>query len=397
MKISNVYIGGWFQRTMLQLSEIYDFLREATTKLALDQDKLIEYRKNLQIGRIDYGVQGEEYIEFTTALNIKVKIFEDGLIILNNHNVSEDTLFADIDALTDYYETKLSPAFSYLFSLGAPVPKELAHIETVYPYFVVTDKATKEEMNTLLTRTDKQKYFEFDNEKYDVIRGDVYYFINNKKAETENIERYIEEQIFIREFKGQLHRYLNLHRIIWEKIDNVKDRASVKGADIVSFNTKLESYAKTITLIEGRINQMSTYLPTREKIAKSDKELVEFLNISGYRYETLKDTLDYIKYLWSMTKNYVSSAQKLFNGLKSDVSNKSINSLTLVTSMSAGASVIGLLTKSQPEFTVFGIAYFFILALIVLSLNKFLKFIQNNRRYRVNDVELDKNISFDDK
>lgn len=397
MKINNVYIGGWFQRTMLQLSEIYDFLREATTKLALDQDKLIEYRKNLQIGRIDYGVQGEEYIEFTTALNIKVKIFEDGLIILNNHNVSEDTLFADIDALTDYYETKLSPAFRYLFSLGAPVPKELAHIETVYPYFVVTDKATKEEMNTLLTRTDKQKYFEFDNEKYDVIRGDVYYFINNKKAETENIERYIEEQIFIREFKGQLHRYLNLHRIIWEKIDNVKDRASVKGADIVSFNTKLESYAKTITLIEGRINQMSTYLPTREKIAKSDKELVEFLNISGYRYETLKDTLDYIKYLWSMTKNYVSSAQKLFNGLKSDVSNKSINSLTLVTSMSAGASVIGLLTKSQPEFTVFGIAYFFILALIVLSLNKFLKFIQNNRRYKVNDVELDKNINFDDK
>jgi len=397
MKISNVYIGGWFQRTMLQLSEIYDFLRDAKTKLALDQDKLVEYRKNLQIGRIDYGVQGEEYIEFTTALNIKVKIFEDGLIILNNHNVSEDTLFADIDALTDYYETKLSPAFSYLFSLGAPVPKELAHIETVYPYFVVTDKATKEEMNTLLTRTDKQKYFEFDNEKYDVIRGDVYYFINNKKAEAENIERYIEEQIFIREFKGQLHRYLNLHRIIWEKIDNVKDRASVKGADIVSFNTKLESYAKTITLIEGRINQMSTYLPTREKIAKSDKELVEFLNISGYRYETLKDTLDYIKYLWSMTKNYVSSAQKLFNGLKSDVSNKSINSLTLVTSMSAGASVIGLLTKSQPEFTVFGIAYFFILALIVLSLNKFLKFIQNNRRYKVNDVELDKNINFDDK
>ena len=194
-----------------------------------------------------------------------------------------------------------------------------------------------------------------------------------------------------------MHRYLNLHRIIWEKIDNVKDRASVKGADIVSFNTKLESYAKTITLIEGRINQMSTYLPTREKIAKSDKELVEFLNISGYRYETLKDTLDYIKYLWSMTKNYVSSAQKLFNGLKSDVSNKSINSLTLVTSMSAGASVIGLLTKSQPEFTVFGIAYFFILALIVLSLNKFLKFIQNNRRYKVNDVELDKNINFDDK
>ena len=397
MKISNVFIGGWFQRTMLQLSEIYDFLREAKTQLALDQDKLIEFRKNLQIGKIDYGVQGEEFIEFTTALNIKVKIFEDGLIVLNNHNVSEDTLFADIDALTDYYENKLSPAFSYLFSLGAPVPKELAHIETVYPYFVISDNATKEEMNALLSRTDKQKYFEFDNEKYDVIRGDVYYFINNKKSKLENIERYIEEQIFIREFKGQLHRYLNLHRIIWEKIDNVKERASVKGADILAFNTKLDSYAKTITLIEGRINQMSTYLPTREKIAKNDKELSEFLSISGFRYETLKDTLDYIKHLWSMTKNYVSSAQKLFSGLKSDVNSKSINNLTLVTSMSAGTSIISLLTKSEPQFTTFGIKYFFILAILVFMLNKGLKFIQNYRRYRINDSGLDKDIKFDDK
>lgn len=397
MKISNVYIGGWFQRTMLQLSEIYDFLREAKTQLALDQDKLIEFRKNLQIGKIDYGVQGEEFIEFTTALNIKVKIFEDGLIVLNNHKVSEDTLFADIDALTDYYENKLSPAFSYLFSLGAPVPKELAHIETVYPYFVISDNATKEEMNALLSRTDKQKYFEFDNEKYDVIRGDVYYFINNKKSKLENIERYIEEQIFIREFKGQLHRYLNLHRIIWEKIDNVKERASVKGADILAFNTKLESYAKTITLIEGRINQMSTYLPTREKIAKNDKELSEFLSISGFRYETLKDTLDYIKHLWSMTKNYVSSAQKLFSGLKSDVNSKSINNLTLVTSMSAGTSIISLLTKSEPQFTTFGIKYFFILAILVFMLNKGLKAIQNYRRYKINDSGLDKDIKFDDK
>lgn len=397
MKISNVYIGGWFQRTMLQLSEIYDFLREAKTQLALDQDKLIEFRKNLQIGKIDYGVQGEEFIEFTTALNIKVKIFEDGLIVLNNHKVSEDTLFADIDALTDYYENKLSPAFSYLFSLGAPVPKELAHIETVYPYFVISDNATKEEMNALLSRTDKQKYFEFDNEKYDVIRGDVYYFINNKKSKLENIERYIEEQIFIREFKGQLHRYLNLHRIIWEKIDNVKERASVKGADILAFNTKLDSYAKTITLIEGRINQMSTYLPTREKIAKNDKELAEFLSISGFRYETLKDTLDYIKHLWSMTKNYVSSAQKLFSGLKSDVNSKSINNLTLVTSMSAGTSIISLLTKSEPQFTTFGIKYFFILAILVFMLNKGLKAIQNYRRYKINDSGLDKDIKFDDK
>lgn len=392
MKISNVSIGGWFQRTMLQLSEIYDFLREGKSQLALDKDKLQEFRKSLKIGSIDYGVAGEEYILFTTAERVNVKIFEDGLIVLHNKNVSEETLFTDIEKLTDYYENTLSPAMNYLFSLGAPVPKELANIETVYPYFIVCDNATKDEMSALLSKTEKQKYFEFDNTNYSVIRGDKYYFINNKKQSFDNIQRYIEEQVFIREFKGQLHRYLNLHRIIWEKIDNVKENVNVKGSEIVKFTTKLEGYAKTVNLIDGRIKQMSTYIPTREKIAKSDKDLTEFLAISGYRYETLKDTLEYIKYLWDMTKNYVSSAQKLFEGLKSDVTNKSVDSLTIVTSMSAGASIIGLLTETAPSFTIFGVLYFFILAILGWSSTRILGAISSKRKYEIADISYDKNI-----
>ncbi len=392
MKISNIYVGGWFQRTMLQLSEVYDFLRSGKSQLNLSKKKLDEHLKNLEIGNINYGVSGEEFVEFTTALNIRAKIFEDGLIVLNNENVSEDTLFNDINRVTDYYEQKLSPAFNYLFSLGAPVPKELANIETVYPYFIVCENATKEEISNLLSKTERQKYFEFENTKYDVIRGDKYYFINNKKQSDENIKRYIEEQIFIREFKGQLHRYLNIHRIVWEKIDSVKENTNVKGSDIVKFTSKLEEYAKTINLIDGRINQMGTYIATREKIAKSDQELSEFLAISGYRYETLRDTLDYIKYLWTMTKNYVSAAQKLFDGLKSDVTSKSVESLTIVTSMSAGAAIIGLLTETAPEFTIFGVVYFFILALIGWGSTKILNTIANKRKYEIADIEYEKDI-----
>ena len=392
MKIEEIYIGGWFQRTMLQLSEIYDFLRECKTQLALSEKKLTELRRNLEIGKIDYGVSGEEYVEFTTALNITVKIFEDGLVVLKNNNVSEDTLFADITKLTEYYEKRLSPAFSYLFSLGAPVPKELANIETVYPYFIVCDNATDEQIAELLSRTERQKYFEFKNNKYDVVRGDKYYFINNKKQSIENIERYIEEQIFIREFKGQLHRYLNIHRIIWEKIDKVKENVKVKGSEIVKFTSKLEGYAKTITLIEGRIKQMSTYIGTREKIAKSDTELAEFLAISGYRYETLKDTLDYIKYLWDMTKNYVQSAQKQFEGIKQDVTSSSVESLTIVSSMSAGAALLDLFTESAPTFSVFGIFYFFALALIGWGSKKVLSMISSRRKYDVTDIEYEKDI-----
>lgn len=301
-------------------------------------------------------------------------------------------MFADVERLKEYYETRLSPAINYLFGLGAPVPKELANIENIYPYFVVCENAKREEIAALLARTERQKYFEFDNKNYSVLRGDKYYFINNKKAKLSTIERYIEEQVFIREFKGQLHRYLNLHRIIWEKIDAVKDRARVKGKDILKFSTKLESYRKTVTLIDGRLGQMSTYLPTRERIAKQDQDLIDFLAISGYRYETLRDTLDYMREIWKMTTHYITSAQKLFDSIKEDVTSSSINSLTIVTSMSAGAAILSLFTESEPEFTAFGFAYFFILAFVGWAATRLLKWVAERRRYEISDIEFDKNI-----
>ena len=137
MKIDSLYIGGWFQRTMLQLSEIYDFLRTGESQLKLNKKKLLELRKSLDIGSVEYGVAGEEFISFTTSELLRIKVFEDGLIVVGSDNVSEATLFSDVEHLKDYYEQKLSPAINYIFSLGAPVPKELAHIENIFPYFVV--------------------------------------------------------------------------------------------------------------------------------------------------------------------------------------------------------------------------------------------------------------------
>lgn len=137
---------------------------------------------------------------------------------------------------------------------------------------------------------------------------------------------------------------------------------------------------------------MSTYISTREKIAKSDPELTEFLSISGYRYETLRDTLNYIQYLWDMTQTHLNSAKDLFNGLKSDVQNKSIGSLTIVTSMGVGASLINLFTESAPSFHIFGFVYFFILALIGYLANKILNKIATNKKYEVSDVDYDKDI-----
>ncbi len=393
MKIEKVSVGGWFQRTTLHLSEIYDFLREGVSRLDLDNKKLFKYHKKLELKDVTYEIDGLEYLNVTTNEDVYIKIFEDGLIVLSYHNSDENTLFDDIDHIAKYYEDKLSPALSYLFSLGAPVPKELANIQTVYPYFIVLDNEAKDKIHELLARIEKEKYFEFNNNSYDVLRGDKYYFINNKNQTPHEVDRYIEEQIFIREFKGQLHRYLNLHRIIWEKIDAVKENVKVKGKDIINFTSKIEGYAKTVNLIDARIFQMSSYLKTREKIAKADEKLKEALDLIGYRYENLSNTLSYIQQLWKMTQNYVKSAQNLFSGLQAEITSKSVNNLTIVTSMGVGASLIGLFTDSAPTFTAFGVTYFFALAVVGYTVNKLMKIISENRKYQISDIEYDKNIN----
>lgn len=391
MKIDDIYIGGWFQRTMLQLSEIYDFLENQSSDLKkLDPKKLTELYTQLNIAKLEYCISGEEYIYFETTNNITVKIFEDGLIALNRSKITEKDLLPTIDEVQDYYENKLSKALNYLFSLGAPVPKELAGIKNVYPYFVVFDKADENQISALLNNLEPQKYYNFKNTKYEAIRGDKFYFINNKSKSSGEIERYIEEQIFIREFKNQLHRYLNIHRIIWEKIDAVKSHHKIRGSEIVKFSTELEGYAKTITLIDGRIKQMGTYIPTREKIAKNDKELSEFLEISGYSYETLTDTLNYIQYLWDMTRNYIESAQKQFESLKTDMTNKSVDTLTVVNSVSAGACIMSLFQSLQIEITLDGIISIVILAIIAWGAPKIINLISNRQKYEITDIDIKK-------
>ena len=67
MKINNVYIGGWFQRTMLQLSEIYDFLRKKS--INFEYQKRFDWlgKQSLDFYLPDYNMaiecQGEQHFE----------------------------------------------------------------------------------------------------------------------------------------------------------------------------------------------------------------------------------------------------------------------------------------------------------------------------------------------
>lgn len=393
MDIRHIYIGGWFQRTTLHLSEIYDFLQNGYSSLELDKAKLAALKNNLEIESMEFTVDGLERITVKTKNRISLTLHEDGLIVLDREHEANEDLTVNIKTLTDYYEKSLSPAFSYLFSLGAPVPKELANIKTVYPYFVVTENADRPEIIELLGKFNEEKHLEVANTHFDLFRGDKLYIINSKKEQSRHIERFVEEQIFAREFKGQLHRYLNLHRIIWERIAEVKEHGKIKGGEIAGFRKKVEGYQKTINLIEARINQMGTYLHTRESIVKDDANLKHFAGLLEYRYETLGNTLAYLQQIWTMTKNYVNSALDFFKSLEAQATQNSVKNLTVVTSMGVGATLIGLFTtNSIPKFSMFGVGYFLILAAIGYFANVITGWFYKNKSYGTSDVDYDKDI-----
>lgn len=391
MNVSKIFIGGWFQRTTLHLSEMYDFFRYKESPLDIDQEKLRELHDNLGIESVKFEIDDLEYIHLTTSNGVEVKIVEDGLITLSS-NSAEKSLEGDIKILTDFYENKLSPAFSYLFSLGAPVPKELAQIKTVYPYFVVLEKADSEDISELLNKFAQVKHFEIKHKDFEIYRGDKLYVINNVNESLDDVARFVEEQVFMREFKGQLHRYLNLHRIIWEKIADVKEKGEMKGKDVGPFYGKVQSYAKTINLIGARINQMGTYIGTRESVAKGDPHLKKFVDVLEFKYETMSDTLSYVQDIWAMTENYVDSALELFSSIQARSTEASVTNLTIITSMGVGATLIGLFTSSAPEFTKFGVLYFFILAIVGYAAERIMRKIAQSRKYNIRDTEVAKDL-----
>ena len=393
MKVEKIHVGGWFQRTSLHLSEIYDFLKEAHSPLDLDQGKLKELHAQLSLKEVLLHVGELDRIELVTKENIHVDIYEDGLIILGTDtDKGGDYAKERIALLTTYYEKRLSPALSHLFSLGAPIPKELANIKTIYPYFVVVKSAKEKHINAFLASFKEEKHFEVRTSGYDIFRGNKLYIINRKKVSPEAVKRLIEEQIFIREFKGQLHRYLNLHRSIWERIAEGKERGEIKGKDVREFNTKIESYAKTINLIGARINQMNTYLSTRAAIVGKDAHMKEFGGVLEFKHETLSDTLSYVKEIWAMTKNYVDSAKEVFSAIQAKSTEASVKNLTVITSMGVGATLIGLFAQKVPEFTLFGLFYFIALVVIGWSANSIMSFVAKQRMYKIEDVEVAKDL-----
>ena len=362
------------------MSEVWDFLKYGKSQLDFPPGELAKAREVLAVSEVVRESGPLEYLAVKTSVGINYRIYEDGLIVLEKDFVS---LKSDFKEIKEYYESKLSKSLSLIFSKGAPVPKELANIKTILPYILNVADAERGDVEQLFKDFSEDIYSVLSTQNVEVYRAAGIILINNLRDE--NLAReVIESQIFFRDFKSQLHRYLNIHRIIWEKIDQIKERGAIKGTEIDALRNELSLYQKTINLIGARIEQMDVYVHTRSKITDTRK-IDEYLQpLFQFKFETLLDTQEYMKQMWVMTQSYLDSTLELFNDLQAKSTKNTISSLQLITTVGVVAAILGYLGKDAlPKFTVIGLVYFSLLLAMTYIINFAVSRLYKNKKYRI--------------
>jgi len=375
-----VTIGGWYQRTTLHLTEIYDLFSSGFSNLDLDKNNLKEYYRNFNFISVKREAGCLESIVALTKDGIEVKYYEDGLYVLQTED--ENVVLAE-DKLRKYHDNVLSPAVSFIFSKGAPTPKILANIKTVYPagIGVIDESPNNYIIDESIFGT---VYSKVESEGIVVFKTPKYIFVISKKNLIHTVSDIIEMQVFFREFKDQLQKYLNIHRNIWEEISTIKEQKQIKGSQVNEIRGKLDSYQTSISLIKNRINQMGIYVNTRSSLAKKLEIEDKLIELFEYKFEVLSDSLSYIKEVWAMTSDYLSSAIQNILEIKSQSTANGVESLRFITSISVLSSIIGYLSiKAWPAFSPRGVIYFVSILATALILNLIVIRIYKNRSYKL--------------
>ncbi len=376
-----IVYGGWYQRTTLHLSEIYDFLALGISTLPLDQTMLKKNRAKLQLSQVTRETGELEYVRAQTKSGIEIRYYEDGLYILEL--VSEDVVGAQT-ILQEYFDHSLNPAIGYIFSLGAPTPKVLANIKTTHPIVcATTDRlpATYEINEKKFGRV----YQKLDIDNVSVFKTETHIFIITAPESSESTRELIELQIFFREFKDQLGKYLSIHRSLWENIARLKERKQLKAGEAAAIRGELDRYQVTVDLITSRMNQMGSYVKTRASISRRLHLDAHLTTLFQYKFEVLLDTLEYIKELWSMTVAYLRTAIDVVVDIQNQGTKVSIQSLTAITTFGVLANIIVFMTRTQDilKFNAWSFVAVCSLAICAFAIDRIFRWISKNKNYKL--------------
>jgi len=386
MAIEKIYLGIWFPRTSIHLKEIYRFLRYKETLSLLNDVAAEGYWKNLDVLEADY-YEGE-YFDFLTAKTKDVKtVFTEDGVIVNEISVGWDVK-KELSQLHDFYIKKLSPALSFLFSQGAPIPKDLTRISETHPAYLVGKDLNDKNVFDLLKIFDDHILSRTSDSKLDIFNGEKITIINIKKKikkEEDYLNELIQNLVFFREFEKQLANYLHIHRTIWEKISVIRDSQSLYFKDVKKSRDELLDILETLSFVKARLRQMRDILKGRERSIDEDLKK-HLISLGCERFSLYSSDVDYIENLWQSTIDYANSALGLINSVFEENTQKELNALRFLTLLGVIVGFFGMNVAFPWEETWNGAAWsmWSVLAfMVVFSLISFslIRFFIYNRRF----------------
>ncbi len=382
-----VSYGGWYQRTTLHLSEIFEFFSAGTSRLPLEAKKLKNLQKRLQLVSVEKELGFLEVVSAKTSSGIEIRYYEDGLYVLELE--ASDVAQAE-EALREYFEERLSPGIAYIFSLGAPTPKVLANLKTEHP--VVVTVVTEDPGHMVVPKSLGEVYQKIEADDAVVFKTDSHILIAVSQMDREFAHQLVDAQIFFREFKDQLGKYLVIHRTIWEEIAEIKERRRIGLKEANNLRSKLDRYRVTIDLITNRINQMGTYVRTRHSIIARTGLEPYLTTLFEYRFEALLDTLEYVKEIWKMTSDYLVSALAVMADVINQGVNSSIKNLTTLTIFGILVTLIKFTWEVQDisKVTSLSAGLVGLLLLVALVVDRAIKYFAERQKYQLKFKDAEK-------
>lgn len=310
MTVERVLLGTWFPRTTLHLDEVDAALRGE--KLPHHPKELPRLLRALHTSHCEKTDGAFRSLEARTG-SITLSLTEDGILLLGT---TDDRLAEARARLTAFYEERFSPVVEALFRRGLPLPKELADIRAVLPFFVVATGGSAAEARALARRQGAAPTKAVTHGGLTIFPGrdvTVLWLADRAgvRALTPPLEDVVRYATFFREFETQLHTYLRLHRDLWESIDAVHETRHLRYRDLARLRDDLGSRRKTIGFVRARIAQMGDILGARSRHVH-DERLEPVLDaVRLNRFDSLEGAQAYLAHLWEVTDQYAAATADL--------------------------------------------------------------------------------------
>ncbi|MEK7158850.1 MAG: CorA family divalent cation transporter, partial [Patescibacteria group bacterium] len=380
--------------TSLHLREFHRFLEHRQGIDRLDTKKLQHLWRGLNVQKVTLHEEG--YFEFleTQMGAIRMTMTEDGIILLSV--TPKKTIVNTIAQLEKFYLECFSPALSYLFSLGAPLPKELMDVQTVYPILLVGSGITRTNASAIFNKISDPLLSHVSTPSIETYLGEKLHALNlrqEKKWNQTRVEETMRHMVFAREFERQLSDGLRLHREIWDRISAIRESKNMRYRDFPAIRHHLLDFLKTLSFVRARLAQMDDILTSRLQLMDPTLHK-ELPHLGPYEFENLQGNQRYVYHLWEMTTEYVNDTLRLLASLFEENTQRELNALKLTTLTAALTGFFGMNIAFPWEErwpTTLG-SSFFVLAIIIIAIaliNGLFKLTIFNRRFVIQSKQWD--------